>query len=234
MFDLTWCTSTISMLSFIWHQGEVVATAASPTPAAVHGSPRILSHSQISKTLSFRPLKHLVCGTLALVILCESLGDKASLASLGVTTDAGIGGEMKGCSLNTERKQTGCLQPSTLPFFLHSKATKSSFLCLKHLNPIFHRLNTQQTYSKRCHLCAHWIHFDLTSVARLSFYMCEGTRALHSSILFLLLTALTHPAGSNIANLCPPFKHLRFSSRCLLMPLINLVNPFRMFHLQVL
>lgn len=75
---------------------------------------------QISTTLSFRPLKHLVCGTLALVILCKSLGDKALLASLGVTTDAGIGGEMKGCSLNTERKQTGCLQPSTLPFFCHS------------------------------------------------------------------------------------------------------------------
>lgn len=88
----------------------------------LHGSPHILSHSPIFQTLSFRPLKHLVCGTLALVILCKSLGDKASLASLGVTTDAGIGGEMKGCSLNTERKQTGCLQPSMLPFFCHFSA----------------------------------------------------------------------------------------------------------------
>lgn len=46
---------------------------------------------------------------------------------------------------------------------------------------------------------------DLTSVARLSVDMCEATLALHSSILFLLLTVLTHPAGSNIANLCPTF-----------------------------
>lgn len=117
---LIWLNTLMQSACFIWHQDEVFATAVSPTPPAVHGSPRILSHSQISKTLSFRPLKHLVCGTLALVILCKSLGDKASLASLGVTTDAGIGEEMKGCSLNTERKQTGCLQPSTLPFFCHS------------------------------------------------------------------------------------------------------------------
>lgn len=55
------------------------------------------------------------------MILCKSLGDKALLASLGVTTDAGIGGKMKGCSFNTEQKQTGRFQPS--PLSLSSSTT---------------------------------------------------------------------------------------------------------------